>query len=254
MKILLCTSLLLVLSLTPAAAQELACYELRTYHAVPGKAAALHARFRDHTVALLQKHGMTNIFYGTPRSEAGGPQDNTLVYLLAYPDRAARDASWKTFNEDPEWIAVKAASEKDGKIVTSVESLFLHRTAYSPAPVVATNDTPGIFEMRRYTTMPGKLEALDARFRDHTLALFAKHGMVNLPYFHLDEGQDGSKTTLLYFLAHESADARNASFEGFRRDPDWIAVRDASEKDGKILVEKGVVSTLLDPTDYSPLK
>lgn len=243
-----------VLSLVPAAAQDLTCFELRTYHAAPGKAAALHARFRDHTVALFKKHGMTNVLYGTPRTETGEKKDDTLIYLLAYPDKAAREASWKTFLEDPEWVAVKADSEKDGKLVAGVESLFLHLTDYSPAlPIVAATE-PRIIEMRRYTTLPGKLEALDARFRDHTVKLFAKHGMTNLPYFHLDEGQDTADVTLLYFLAHSSAEAMAASFDAFRKDPDWTAARDASEKDGKLLIEKGVVSTLLDPTDYSPVK
>jgi hypothetical protein len=108
--------------------------------------------------------------------------------------------------------------------------------------------------MRVYTTQPGKLAALDARFRDHTMALFKKHGMANLLYFHLDEGQEGSDNTLLYFLAHTSAEAHAASFTAFRADPDWISARDASEKDGKLLVDQGVKSTLLNPTDYSPAK
>lgn len=244
----------LVLSLVSAPAQDLTCFELRTYQPAPGKAAALQARFRDHTVALFKKHGITNVFYGTPRSESGEKVDDRLIYLLAYPDKAARETSWKTFMEDPEWVSVKAASEKDGKLVSSVESLFLTMTDYSPALPILASETPRVFEMRRYTTLPGRLAALDARFRDHTLALFTKHGMTNLPYFHLEAGQEGADVTLLYFLAHASSDAGKASFDAFRKDPDWLAAREGSEKDGKIVVEKGVVSTLLDPTDYSPVK
>jgi len=254
MKSLLFSLTCLVLTLAPARGQEPTCFELRTYHAAPGQAAALHARFRDHTVALFKKHGMTNILYGTPRTESGEKTDDTLIYLLGYPNKVAREASWKTFLEDPEWLAVKAASEKDGKLLTGVESLFLHRTDFSPALPIATSETPRVFEMRRYTTLPGKLTVLDSRFRDHTVSLFAKHGMTNLPYFHLDEGQDGSGVTLLYFLAHASAEAMTASFDAFRKDPEWVAARDASEKDGKLLIEKGVVSTVLDPTDFSPVK
>lgn len=255
MKSLLLSLTCLVLILAPAAhAQDLTCFELRTYHAAPGKAAALHARFRDHTVALFKKHGMANVLYGTPRNEAGEKTDDTLIYLLAYPDKAAREASWKTFLEDPEWISVKAASEKDGKLVAGVESLFLTRTDFSPTLPIAAGEAPRILEMRRYTTLPDRLAALDSRFRDHTVALFAKHGMTNLPYFHLDEGQDGSDVTLLYFLAHASTEAMTVSFDAFRQDPDWVTARDASEKDGKLLIEKGVASTILDPTDYSPVK
>ncbi|NLT71416.1 MAG: NIPSNAP family protein [Verrucomicrobiaceae bacterium] len=256
MRTLFAAALLLLALASSAAAGDPTCFELRTYHAAPGKATALHARFRDHTVALFQKHGMTNVLYSIPREDSGVAEKNTLVYLLAYPDRDAREASWKTFREDPEWIAVKAASEKDGKLVTRVDSLFLHPTDYSPAlPAASASDKkPGIFEMRHYTARPGKLAALDARFRDHTIALLTKHGMTQLPYFHLDEGQDHSEVTLIYFLAHDSAEARTESFAAFRKDPDWIAVRDASEKDGKLVIENGVVSTLLDPTDYSPIK
>lgn len=244
-------ALFLSLLLTPLLpAVEPACFELRTYHAAPGKLDALQSRFRDHTVGLFEKHGITNVAYWTPKENSG----QTLVYLLGYPDRAAREASWKAFLADPAWQAAKAASEQDGKLVAKVESLFLHRTDYSPALPIAAGKGPRLFEMRVYTTRPGKLADLDQRFRDHTLALFAKHGMTNLPYFHLDEGQPGAGDTLLYFLAHDSEEAQKAAFDAFRADPDWIAARDASEKGGKILVDKGVASTLLLPTDYSPVK
>lgn len=228
--------------------KEPQCFELRTYHAAEGKLTALHARFNDHTLDLFQKHGMTHVAYWTPLEN----EAQTLVYLLAYPDRAAREASWKAFLADPVWQAAKAESEKDGKLVAKIESLFLHPTDYSPTTSLAGEGH--VFEMRHYTTLPGKLDALDARFRDHTIGLFTKHGMTNLPYFHLDEGQEGAGTTLLYFLAHASREDRDASFQAFRSDPDWIAARDASEKDGKILVENGVVSTLLLPTNYSPMQ
>ncbi len=242
---ILVLSLLLALGLS---AQD--CFELRTYHAAPGKLEALQQRFQHHTLAFFEKHGMTNVAYWLPVENSG----NTLVYLLAYPDKAAREASWKAFQADPEWIKAKAASEVDGKLVEKVESLFLARTDYSPALPLASAETPRVFEMRRYTTREGRLPALDARFRDHTLGLFQKHGMTNLLYFHLEAGQEGAENTLLYFLAHASEDAKKSAFKTFGEDPEWKTVRDASERDGKILVDKGVVSTLLIPTGFSPLK
>lgn len=250
MKPLLSTLLLAFVLLTGARAEETKprCFELRTYHAAEGKLDALHARFIDHAIDLFQKHGVEQIAYWTPLEN----ESRTLVFLLAYPDRDARETSWKAFLADPAWQAAKAESEKDGPLVTKVESLFLHLTDYSPALTLAGEGH--VFEMRRYTTLPGKLPALDARFRNHTMSLFTKHGMTNLPYFHLDEGQEGSDTTLLYFLAHTSVESKEASFAAFRSDPAWIAARDASEQDGKILVENGVASTLLLPTDYSPMQ
>lgn len=252
MKSLLATLILCFssLALPPADAANLTCFELRTYHASEGKLDALHARFRDHTMQLFEKHGMTNLLYLVPLENGG----NTLVYLLGYPDKAARETAWKGFLADPAWVAAKKASEVDGALVAKVESLFLTPTDYSPALPIKAGKTPRLFEMRRYTTLPGKLDALDARFRDHTVALFEEHGMTNLSYFHLDAGQEGSEITLLYFLAHDSAESQSASFIAFREDPAWGAARDASEKDGKLLIEKGVASTLLKATDYSPVK
>jgi hypothetical protein len=108
--------------------------------------------------------------------------------------------------------------------------------------------------MRQYTTNEDKLDDLDARFRDHTIGLFTKHGVTNLPYFHLAEGQEAAGNTLLYFISAPSGDARDASFKAFSEDPAWQAARDASEKDGKLLIKKGVQSTFLKTTDYSPVK
>ena len=81
-------------------------------HAKPGKLDALNARFRDHTLKLFAKHGMTSLGYFVPVDN----KENKLVYFLAFPDRAAHDASWKAFGADPEWKAAAKESEKDGKL------------------------------------------------------------------------------------------------------------------------------------------
>ncbi len=105
-------------------------FEMRVYTASPGKLADLHKRFRDHTNRLFVKHGMTLIGYWTPTD---GPEaENTLVYILAYPSRQARDKSWEAFRGDPEWNKAREESEKNGKIVEKVESKFLTPTDYSP--------------------------------------------------------------------------------------------------------------------------
>jgi len=119
----------------PAPAGSLApdsrAFELRTYTAAPGKLEALHARFRDHTNALFAKHGMKIVAFWVPMDKDKGA-DNTLVYVLAYPDRAAREKSWDAFRKDPEWIAARDASEAGGKLVDKVESVMLTATDYSP--------------------------------------------------------------------------------------------------------------------------
>lgn len=104
-------------------------FEMRTYIAQEGKLDALHARFRDHTTSLFEKHGMTNIGYWTP---AEGPEAaNTLVYLLAYPNREAREQSWQAFMNDPEWKKAKEESERNGPLVAKVITQFLSPTDYS---------------------------------------------------------------------------------------------------------------------------
>jgi len=111
-------------------AREDRFFEMRTYTASPGKIKDLHARFRDHTCKLFEKHGMTNIGYWQPVT--GENHENTLVYILAYPSKEAREASWKAFQADEEGKKVKADSEKDGTpLAAKVVSVFLNPTDYS---------------------------------------------------------------------------------------------------------------------------
>lgn len=109
-----------------------------------------------------------------------------------------------------------------------------------------------VFELRTYVTEPGRLDALNKRFREHTTALFAKHGMENIGYWVPEDEKDGKANTLIYVLAHKSRDAAKESWAAFQADPDWKKAREASEKDGKIVAK--VTSVFLDPTDYSAIK
>src|SRR5512142_18974 len=96
-----------------AAATDTRCYEMLIYYAAPGKLDALNTRFREHTCKLFEKHGMVNICYWVPMTNAA----NKLAYLLSYPSREAREKSWKDFMADPDWQAASKASEKDAKLV-----------------------------------------------------------------------------------------------------------------------------------------
>ena len=126
-------------------------------------------------------------------------------------------------------------------------------TDYSPKPKIEQK-SGRVFELRTYTTHPGKLKDINARFRDHTIELFKKHGMENLWYWNKTADQKDAETTLIYLLAHKSQDAAKASFDAFRQDPDWIKARTESEKPGPITIQGGVKSEFLKPTDYSPMK
>jgi hypothetical protein len=104
-------------------------FELRTYTASPGKLAALNARFREHTLTLFKKHGMEVVGFWEPIDKG-----DALVYLLSHPSRAGAEAAWKAFRADPEWIKVKADSEKveGGPLTAKLESVFMAGTDYSP--------------------------------------------------------------------------------------------------------------------------
>jgi hypothetical protein len=252
-RLLLCTLLaMLAILANDARAADSRCFEMRVYFAAPGKLDELHARFRNHTCQLFEKHGITNIGYWVPIENT----ENKLVYVLAYPSKEARESAWKAFQADPEWVAAKAESEKNGKLVAKVVSTFLQATDFSPEVDPAKTGMAKVFELRTYTATPGHLDLLLKRFREHTLGLFTKHGMTNLWYWTLLPGQPNAESTLVYMLGHTSKEAAAASWAAFRADPDWVAAKAASEKEagGSLTVEpNGVKSEFLVPTDYSPV-
>jgi hypothetical protein len=105
-------------------------YELRTYTAAEGKLEALHARFRDHTLKLFKKHGMTNVAYWRPMDDP--LKKDTLIYVIKHPSKEAAAKSWDAFRKDPEWLKAKADSEKNGLLTAKVTSVFMEVTDYSP--------------------------------------------------------------------------------------------------------------------------
>ena len=115
----------------PASAQQHGrVFELRTYTCYEGKLPDLLARFRNHTMQIFEKHGMTNIGYWVPQDSP--LSQNTLIYMLAHPSREAAKKNWDAFRNDPEWQKVQKESEANGKIVSKVESVFMDATDFSP--------------------------------------------------------------------------------------------------------------------------
>ena len=108
-----------------------------------------------------------------------------------------------------------------------------------------------VFEMRTYTTAPGRLDALHARFRDHTNKIFVKHGMQLVGYW-TPTDEETSSNTLIYILAYPSLDARKLAWAAFVKDPDWQKAYRESRADGAIV--KKVESRFMSATDYSPIK
>jgi hypothetical protein len=102
-------------------------YELRSYEIVPGRMPAMHARFQNHTVGLFRKHGIDVLGFW----EAMIGTSNVLHHVVRFDDLAHRERAWASFGADPEWLRVRAESEKDGPIVARIRNEIWRPTAYS---------------------------------------------------------------------------------------------------------------------------
>lgn len=103
-------------------------HELRIYHCIPGRLPALLRRFETITLGLWERHGIRQAGFWTV---AIGDSNQDLYYLLAWESLAEREAKWNAFAADPEWLAKRAETERDGAIVASVENMILTPTAFS---------------------------------------------------------------------------------------------------------------------------
>jgi hypothetical protein len=105
-------------------------YELRIYECVPGRIAALHARFRDVTRRMFEKHQISVVGYW----EDVIGESNRLVWMIRWQSMAERETKWDGFATDPEWLEARAKSEADGPIVARIRNTFMKTTDYSPTP------------------------------------------------------------------------------------------------------------------------
>jgi len=236
---------------------QILLYEWRVLQAAPGKLDALHSRLRDQQIPLLDQHGVFTQGVFVPADE--NPEQR--VYLLvAAEGLGPMQDGWRSFREDPKWLEAVAKSEEDPgrKLVLQESYQRLVMTYWSPVFTPTKSAEPRVFELRTYTCPDAEKQiALQRRFREHTMQLFEKHGMQNIVYWTLDSDEPEYRQKLVYLFAHKSQDAAKESFGSFRKDPDWLAARKASEeRAGGSLTnpEKGVVSEFMTPTEYSPLR
>lgn len=226
-------------------------YELRTYTTNDGKLDDLNTRFRDHTVSLFKKHGMESVGYWVPADQP--KNKNTLIYVLRHESRDAAKASWSAFVSDPVWQKAFKESRKDGPLLAKApDSVFMSATDYSPKFKNEEKSDDAVYELRIYRTNEGKLPNLDARFRDHTIGIFNRHGIQSVAYWHPTDEPD-SKDTLIYIIRHDSRDASKVSWKSFGSDEEWKKVAKESQKDGRFLRERPE-SIYMNATDYSALR
>jgi len=107
-----------------------------------------------------------------------------------------------------------------------------------------------LMEMCVYKCLPGRLPALLDRFCNATLDLFEKHGFRPIGFFTTKIGVSAQE--LHYFLNWNSLEERDRCWDAFHADPEWIAARTASEKDGWIV--SNASNQILTPTDFSPMR
>jgi hypothetical protein len=188
--------------------------EWRTYTAQPGQVggAVQHLRGLRPT---LEANGSRVLMLAT--EELG--QAGTIHMLLAIEGLAARDAALAAI-----------AGHEDPTLITHATSELLRPTPYSPEVAVASR----VVEIRRYTAVPGRLADIERRFADHTIALFARHGMENCGYW---TEPFGHSQRLVYLLGYESLAQRESSWAAFGKDPDWRAAWAASEANGPLVRE-----------------
>ena len=224
-------------------------FEMRTYTTAEGRLKDLNTRFRDHTTRLFKKHGIESVGYWVPTN--GEKSKNTLIYVIKHKSRDAAKASWKAFVSDPEWQKVAKESQKDGPILAKrPESVYMKATDYSPGWKNGEVDDDDVFELRIYKAAEGKLGKLNARFRDHTIRLFNKHGMKSVAYWHPTDGPD-SKDSLIYSINHDSQDAAKKSWQAFIADPEW---KKAAKESGVGRLAKPPAATYMKATDYSAIR
>src|SRR5580704_11377595 len=134
----------------------------------------------------------------------------------------------------------------------SMTGLYAQSTPPEATPSASLKTGGRLLELRTYYAMPGKLEDIHKRFRDHTLQIFATHGMTVVGFWGPVYKKDGSDTKLVYMLSFKDRAERDAKWKEFGSDPEWQKVSKESEANGK-LVEK-VESMFLYDTDYAPQK
>jgi len=279
-KSLLATITVLLLAGTAVFAQAPASgilYELRSYVSEPGRQADVLKLLSDGGVPFMAKHNIKLVGAWTNVD----PKDERVFTLISHKDKASADSSWAAFQNDPGWKEVIQKSTVEGKKpVKSFERTFMTANDYSPALDVKTVGNR-VFELRTYVATKGNLPALNARFKNHTLGLFTKHGMTNILYCSALQGEPltcaklleavsplgkasakmeddlpAAGNSLIYFISHASPDAAKVSFGKFGGDDDWKNALKASETSagGPLTVKDGVKSLFLSPTSFSPLK
>jgi len=226
--------------------------ELRYYHMRNGAQTQRTSDFLSKCyLPAAQRLGIGPLGFFNTMIGDGSP---SILVMAAYPSADAFATAAERLAADKEFAKGFDAYNSMAELsYIRMENTLLRALDGLPRVVVppTTNRPPLIFELRTYYANPGKMEALHARFRDHTNKLFVKHGMTLIGYWNpIDPKQADEK--LIYILAYPSKEAATKSWKDFQNDPDWKTALAKSEEKGGLVAK--VESVYMNPTDYSPIK
>jgi hypothetical protein len=274
---ILAAILLFAIMTHPFARADDRLYEMRVYTPEDGMQPNTLKLIEGPGVKYMAAHSIDFLAAWVPSDKS----DERVVTLVRHANRKACDAAWTAFQADQGWQSDLKASMVNGKKpVKSIERVFLSTNDYSPE--LSVQSAGGrVFELRTYIATPKNLSALNDRFRNHTLKLFEKHGINNIVYWSMADGEmmpanklleavspkgksaaditadlPAVGNALIYFIAHKSEDAARASFDSFRQDEQWNKARADSEKaaGGSLTAGNAVKSWFLTPVEFSPIR
>lgn len=253
MPMLCCVFLLAPLTgirvVTAAEIPARAYYELRLYTVASNKMDGVLERFPETVEPVRRKHGIKTIGYWTAPGMTNG---GTLVYLISGASKEALQKQEKELGADQQFKdGYAASSKKHGKTVDRILSIPLTADATAKSDF-ATGAKPHVFDLRIYSILPGKLEAFRARWRDHAVVIYKRHGLHSLGWWIADKKDAEGHDQFVCLLAGESAEAIQKSIAAFHQDAQWQRLEKETEKDGKL--RSGVESFKLTPTDFSLMK
>lgn len=224
-------------------------YELRIYTVTSNKMDAVLERFRETVEPVRKTRGITTIGYWSAPGETNG---GTFVYLMAAASEQELKAQEKAFGGDPKFKEGYAASSaKHGKTVDRIVSLPMAVDATAKFDFTCA-EKPRAFDLRIYSVLPSKLDAFRARWRDHAVPIYQRHGLHSVGWWVAGKKDMDGHDQFICLLAGESVAAIQKSIADFHKDPDWQRAEKEFEKDGKL--RSKVIAYKLTPTDFSTLR
>ncbi len=221
-------------------------FELRLYTVTSNKLDGVMERFRDTVEPVRRRHGIQTVGYW---SAPGTTNSGTFAYLMAAASKEELQNQEKIFGADPEFQKGYAVSnQKHGKTVDRIVALPLAVDATAKFDFAASVK-PRAFDLRVYSVLPGKLDAFRARWRDHAVPIYERHGLHSVGWWVAEKKDPDGHDQFVCLLAGQSVESIKNSISKFHQDPEWQRVENETEKDGKL--RSGVDALKLLPTNFS---